>query len=405
LNFIDSQWSIALPPELQPFIKLVLGAPALQQRLACIFETDSFVAESLSIAAEHSIPIDADMLKRATQPMPLGIGRFGPAPITCSGWPPVSWLPTQSVATGGAPDIDWLWVGERPLLQPFFEDDVRCVSSLPFNRIFRIRTTLETVIAGTETETTLPLKGMIFHMSRCGSTLLAQMFAAVPENCVSSEPEPLDGVTQWVQLSDIEPQLADKAIRAIVAALGRDRANNATRHVIKLAPWQTFALPLMRSAFPDVNWLYLYREPIEVMVSVMHRPGLHTVTGLLPAEVSGNAGHDSKSAEEFAARVLAEMGQTVLGNWELGGGLLVAYPDIIEAATGAVIEHFGIESVGEDTALMRSAAIRDAKMPEQKFASDTQRKRAEASDAMINAVELYLKPIHHQLIELSLKSD
>lgn len=404
LDFNDSQWSFALPPELHPFIKLVLGTPALQERLASILETDSFIAESLNIAAEHNIPADADILRQVTQPMPMGIGRFGPAPITSFCWPPAFWMPTQSVATGGAPDIDWLWVGNGPLSRPFFEDDVRSAASLPFNRIFRIRTTLETVIAGAETEKTLPLKGMVFHMSRCGSTLLAQMFAAVLENCVSSEPEPLDGVTQWVQIAGIEPRLADKAIRAIVAALGRDRGNNATRHLIKVAPWQAFALPLMRSAFPDVNWLYLYREPVEVMVSVMHRPGLHSVTGLLPAEVTGNAVVGSASAEEFAARVLAEMGKTVVEHWELGGGLLLAYPDIIKAATGAVIEHFGIESVAEDTALMRSAAIRDAKIPEQKFASDTQRKRAEATEAMINAVELYLKPIHHQLIELTLKS-
>ena len=404
MELSGSHWAIALPPELHPFIQLVLSAPELQRRLSSILETNAFITEATAIAAEHSIPIEADILKRVTRPMPMGIGRFGPAPIACSGWPPASWLPTQSVATGGAPDIDWLWVGDGPLSRPFFEDDVRSAASLPFNRIFRIRTTLETVIAGAETEKSLPLKGMIFHMSRCGSTLLAQMFAAVPENCVSSEPEPLDGVTQWVQLAGIEPRLADKAIRAIVAALGRDRGNNATRHVIKLAPWQTFALPFMRSAFPDVNWVYLYREPVEVMVSVMHRPGLHSVTGLLPVAVTRNAGVGSASAEEFAARVLADMGKTVLDHWELGGGILVAYPDIIDASTGAVIKHFGIESVAEDIELMRSAAIRDAKMPEQKFASDTQRKRAEASEAMINAVELYLKSIHHQLIELTQKS-
>jgi hypothetical protein len=404
MELSDSHWAIALPPELCSFIRLVLNAPELQRRLSSILETNDFITEAMAMADEHSIPIDAGMLKQVTQPMPMGIGRFSPAPITCSGWPPACWLPTQSVATGGAPDIDWLWVGERPLLQPFFEDDVRSASSLPFNRMFRIRTTLEAVIAGAETETTLPLKGMIFHMSRCGSTLLAQMFAAVPENCVSSEPEPLDGVTQWVQLADIEPHLAGRAIRAIVAALGRDRANNATRHVIKLAPWQTFALPRMRSAFPDVNWVYLYREPVEVMVSVMHRPGLHTVDGLLPAQMTGNAGAGSASAEEFAARVLAAMGETVIGNRESGGGMLIAYPDIVDAATGPVIKHFDIADSDEDTALMRSASMRDAKMPEQQFAADSVRKRTEASEAMIGAAEIYLEPVHHHLIGLARKA-
>ena len=115
MAFMNSQWSIALTPELHPFIKLVLGASALQHRLASILETDSFIAESMNIAAEHNIPIEADMLKQVTRPMPMGIGRFGPAPITSFGWPPSSWLPTQSVATGGAVQIgighalDLLW--------------------------------------------------------------------------------------------------------------------------------------------------------------------------------------------------------------------------------------------------------------------------------------------------------
>lgn len=400
MESMESRWAIALPPELHPFVALLLDSPALQRRLATIAETDAFIAEAVRTAAEHNIPIDPQMLQQVTQPMPMGIGRFGPAPITCSDWPPAGWLPTQSVATMGPPDMDWLWIGDRALSQPFFEDEVRIAASMPFNRIFRIRTTLETVIAGAVAEPELPLKGLIYHMSRCGSTLLAQMFAAVPENAVSSEPEPLDGVIQWIRLADIDPPIADRAIRAIVSALGRDRGNGATRHVMKLAPWQTFALPLMRSAFPDVNWVYLYRDSIEVLVSVMHRPGLHTVAGLLPEQVTANAGDGSTSLEDFAARVLAAMGEKVIKYWDKGGGLMVAYPDIVELTTGAILSHFGIAESEENAALMRSASKRDAKMPEQTFASDGARKRTEASAAMIGAAEHYMEPVRRQLSEL-----
>jgi hypothetical protein len=401
MEILTSRYAISLPLELHSYVTLVLDSPGLQRRLAMIADTDAFIAESIEIADEHNIQIDSVILAQMTRPMPMGIGRFGPAPITCSNWPPARWLPTQSVATGGAPDIDWLWIGDRYLSRPFFEDDVRIAASMPFNRIFRIRTTLETVIAGAATETELPLTGLIYHMSRCGSTLLAQMLAAVPENAVSSEPEPLDGVTQWACLGDIEPRVAGKAIRGIVAALGRDRGNGAVRHVIKLAPWQSFALPLMRSAYPDVNWVYLYRDSIEVMVSVMHRPGLHSVPGLLPDRVTGNAGVGSTSLEDFAARVLAAMGKTVIEHWDMGGGLLVAYPNIVESATGPILSHFGIVEVDGHIALMRSASKRDAKMPEQAFASDGERKRTEASAAIIAAAEQHLEPVRRQLSELA----
>lgn len=398
---VNYNWSFALPLELHAFVHLVLENPALQFRLAPIAEADAFVSESMLVAAEHDIDLDPACLHGAIRPLPMGLDRFGPPPISCAGWPPPNWLPAHSVATGAAPDVDWKWFGDRRLMRPFFDDDVRVASALPFNRIFRIRTTLDSVIAGAKSEPSLPLKGLIYHMSRCGSTLLAQMFAAVPENAVSSEPDPLDGVIQWVQLADVEPQLANDAIRAIISALGRNRTNGQQQQLIKLTPWNVFALPIIRAALPQVNWIYLYRDPIEVLVSVMHRPGLHSVAGLLPDQITNAAGQGSSSQEEYAGQVLGAMGKTVLDHWHLGGGLLVAYPDIVDAATSGILTHFGIEAADDAFASMNMASRRDAKMPEQSFASDAAQKRADASPEMVAAAKRAMDPIHRQLIELT----
>ena len=67
--------------------------------------------------------------------------------------------------------------------------------------------------------------------------------------------------------------------------------------------------------------------------------------------------------------------------------------------------HFGIAGMDEDTGLMKTASRRDAKMPEQQFATDSERKRTEASDAMIAAAELFLEPVHQHLIGLEEQTD
>lgn len=399
-------WQFSVPSELHPFFDQVLTQPDLQKRLAPIFEADAFVDEAMKVADESGIVLDQPQLASLMRPDPLGLGRFAAAPITCTGWPPAGWIPARSVPTGGAPAFDWLYLGDRPLLHSFFEDEVRVAGALPFNWLFRIRTSLDTVIAGVESEVALPLQGLIFHMSRCGSTLLAQMLAAVPEIAVSSEPEPLDGVINWARMNQIDQEQALVALRAIVAAIGRDRGTGARRHIIKLDAWHAFSIPLIRAAFPAVNWVHLYRDAVEVMVSTMQQPGVHTAPGMLPECVTGFAVDINMSREEFAARVLGGIGQSIIEHINLGGGLLVAYPDIIAAAIGPIASHFSLSLNDCRIAAMLAAAQRDAKDSGQNFLDDSARKQVIAveSDALRNAAERWMTPVEQELRDLSRRS-
>lgn len=391
---------IALPEELHPFVMSVLTHPKLQQRLAPIAEMDAFIEEALKVSYENGVALDRAMFTNAMRPDPIGLGRFASAPMTFSGWPPSGWLPTRSVPTDGTPAMDWLWFGSERLSRPFMEDDVRTASCLPFNRLFRIRTTMDAVIAGSRRELHIPLRGLIFHMSRCGSTLLAQMFAAVPEYIVSSEPEPLDAVIQWLRLANIDEEVGATALRAIVAALGRDRQNGAQHHIIKVDAWHAFFLPLFRAAFPDVNWVYLYRDATEVMVSTMQQPGVHTAPGVLPESIVGFALDSCGTIEHYSARVLGEIGNSVLRHWHLGGGMLIAYPDLVKAATNAVPGHLNVDLNDSAIALMMATAKQDAKSPQQHFSNDILRKQTMATVAINEAAERWMLPVQIELDQL-----
>ncbi|MFM5948693.1 MAG: hypothetical protein ACKOPM_05595 [Novosphingobium sp.] len=393
--------AINLPDDLHPLVGLILQNPDLQDRLGAEIEADRFVSAALASAGEHGLAVQEASLRAVLRPDPLGMGRFGPAPIEMSDWPPSGWLPTRSVFTPDGPAFDWLWFGDKPLNQPFFEDDVRRASALPLNWLLRIRTGLPALIAGAENHQSLPLHGLVFHMSRCGSTLAAQMLGAVPGHAISSEPEPLDAVLRWSAESGASLDQAIAAIRAIVAALGRVRIQGGTRHFIKLEVWHTLFLPLLRQALPQVNWIYLHREPTEVLVSLRDMPSHHIIPSVIPPGYFGLSEQPDLHPDEFAPFLLAHLGSAVADHWQLGGGLVLDYPEIRAAMPGRVAEHFGLSLSESELALMDQASTRDAKDPGKAFADDTARKRAAAGPDIISAADHWLRPVRDRLMTLA----
>lgn len=380
------------------FRSAVIGNPALQQRLGAIEVPDLFEAEMAAAAAELGIVLDPlAITDGAFAPDPLGLSRFQSAPVELDRWPETGWLPVRSVATGGAPAFDWAWFGDRHLGEPFYEDTVRRMASRPFSLAFRTRTGLDALIAGAAAEETLPPDGFIFHMSRCGSTLAAQVLAAVPDHVVVSEPPPLDAVIQWVTTSGVPFDLQVAALRAIVAALGRNRTGALRRYFLKLDAWHILSLPLFRAAFPDTPWVFLYRNPEEVMVSHLRMPGLHFAGGgMMALGLDADPGANA-SIEEHGARVLAQTLRAAVQYHPLGGGLLVEYSDLPDALNASIPAHFGFIPDAGERAAFALAKSRDAKEPDRAFSPDSQRKRADVTPIVADVVARHLRAPYEQL--------
>jgi hypothetical protein len=389
--------TIDLPLELHEFVRLVLRGPEHQRRLAPLLEDSAFITEAQILAAEKGIALDRGILADVLKPDLIGAARYAPAPILSSQWPPDGWIPTRSVPTGAAPAFDWLWFGDRQMTKSFFEDEVRGAAVRPFNWLFRIRTNMDALISGAGGADSAPLKGIIFHMSRCGSTLVAQMFAALPDVIVCSEPEPLDAVMNWIQSCRVETATATTALQSIIAALGRTRGTGATAYIIKTDAWHSLALPLFRAAFPTVNWVYLFRDSVEVLVSMANKRGIHMLPNG-PIAALANVHYDpDKPLDDYGAKVLARYGEAVLAHWDLGGGMLVDYPEIIAAAPTLIADHFDLVLDPAQIARMAAAAGRDSKMPRESFTSDSAAKQAAASDVIRQAAALWMDPVERQL--------
>lgn len=390
----------ATPEPLHGFMRLVLERPELQARLAPILEPDAFESEARAIAAEYGVTLPDGPLQGLFAPDPLGLSRWQNAPVMADCWPAGGWLPTRSVP-GDPPAFDWSWLGDRKTDAPLFEDDVRRAGAFPFDRMFRTRTSLDVLIEGARTADTVPLSGFVFHMSRCGSTLLARVLGAPPRNLVASEPEPLDAVILWAEQSSAPYDLKVAAVRAVVAGLGHRRGADWQHFFIKLDGWHILSHRLLRDAFPDVPWVFLHRDPVEVVASLEAMPGLQSVPGLLPEALMGIENAHEMPQDEYGVRVLAQFCRAALVHAEQGGGLIVDYDRLVEAALDAIPCHFGLTPDPADRAAMEAATRVYSKNPAATFVPDSQQKRAAASERTQQLAQTHLAELRRALLALA----
>lgn len=384
---------------IEGLVAAVFADERLAASLAALSDPAAFAASMLRIAGDSGVALEPAHLDAAGND-PLGLSRWSPPRLAGRTVPPRHWLPIQVNAASDV-TVDWAWFGPAPLRESFYEDSIRRTLRSPFARLFRYRTGLDDLIAQADAIPSRMPDGFIFHMSRCGSTLVAQMLAALPHSIVVSEAAPVDTVTQLARATESRAgDHAARALRAIIATLGRCRAGDERRYFVKLDSWHALALPLYRRAFPRVPWIFLYRDPVEVLVSQMRQRGTQMLPQVLPPRLYGIDDDAAIPDEDYCARVLAAICNAAADNAGLGGGLMIDYRELPSAATSRIMPHFGIAAGADEQAAMLATAAHDAKSPSQPFEADGAAKQREASEAVRHAADRRLGDIYRRLTRL-----
>jgi len=141
----------------------------------------------------------------------------------------------------------------------------------------------------------LPVRALVFHSSRCGSTLLARLFAAEGSTRVFAEP-PVLGRFLWRFAEQLGRGEMQRELAAFVRAFGLAPTPNELGVVIKLPSWALLFLEPLRACFPNTPFAYLLRDPIQVVASIRdyqpiflgrsNRPRLAAAFGGDPATAS-----------------------------------------------------------------------------------------------------------------------
>jgi len=309
------------------------------------------------------------------------------------------WTPIHVAWRGGRPVVDWCHTEGVDFTEPFFTETVQRCLQHPFRLLFRHETTIERVGRHVAEHPGLPPAGFVFHMSRCGSTLVAQMLAAVPEHLVLSEPGPVDSV---LRAALVQPALIDEEratwLRWIVGALGQGHEGQS-RLFVKFDAWSALELRLVRRAFPDVPWLFLFRDPVEVLVSQSRQYGGQVIPGVLPAQMFGLTPATAAGLPlvEYAARVLARICEAAL-TWEHHPLVTFAdYADLPELVVTDLLPAWSVTLREPDIARMAEAGSRDAKNPYIAFDPTDPNRRTSPSPAVEAAAERWLRPLYERL--------
>jgi hypothetical protein len=307
------------------------------------------------------------------------------------------WIPIRVVETQELPVVDWCHVGTTRLVEPFFEQTIEKCVRQPFNLLFRHQTSLEALAEWQEVRPGLAPDGFIFHMSRCGSTLLAQLLAALPQNIVVSEAPPIDSILRGRFGGATEEQKMTW-LRGLLSALGQRRNGDEKQFFVKFDSWHTINLPLIRRAFPDVPWIFLYRDPLEVMVSQLKQGALHTVPGLIDLDLPGldRAFAAQMPAEEYCARVLGQICAVGLEQLQ-SGGRAVNYLELPDAVWTSLRDYFNLDWSDEELDRMRQVTQFDAKNPSLFFAPKSAEEQKAASPLVREMSACWIEPIYREL--------
>lgn len=244
--------------------------------------------------------------------------------------------------------------------------------------------------------------GFIFHESRVGSTLVANMLASVPTNLVYSEPSVPAHVIHLCKNAGCSEETTVRLLRMAILAMGRSHHHD--HFFIKFSSSTVVDMDLILKAFPETPWAYIYRDPVEIIVSNFQRgrggPCIRAKKNA-PKAVQDILETDRRGAsrvsdEEYCAAHLTMLCQAALEQMELPGskGHAVAYETLVEDVLRVLVPgHFGVSMNSEETARMtaQSELYSKARTGETVFQGDTEQKQERATQAMQVAAEKYLK--------------
>jgi hypothetical protein len=135
---------------------------------------------------------------------------------------------------------------------------------------------------------TVPPTVFIFHVSRCGSTLAAQLLSLNEENIVLSEVPFIDEVLRWRNLLPNADEAGTlQLLQASIASYAQKRSGKEKRLIVKADSWHVLFYKQLRKLYPQTPFILLYRKPDEVIKSHQKLRGMQAVQGVIEPQLFG----------------------------------------------------------------------------------------------------------------------
>ena len=310
------------------------------------------------------------------------------------------WLPVDAVVVEGRPGLWWMEMSGVSLTEPFFEQTVERAKANGKTR-GELFTEFDALLQLEPSFDSVEPTGFIFHSSRCGSTLIANACRAIAGSIVLSEANAIDKlIARFVTDSDgIKESLYSVFLRGVVRALGQRRNGNEQHLFVKFACCSFAQLERIRRIWPRVPWIFLYRDPIETIVSNLadvppwlqdnDRRVLASIAGVTPNAVA------EMSLEELCARTIGSF-YTKAHSLADENSMLLNYNQLSVAVISSILNFFKVSPAAEELATIARAGSLYSKDGTRTFVADAEAKQKLATDrvreaAAAWAIEPYLQ--------------
>jgi hypothetical protein len=199
------------------------------------------------------------------------------------GWIPIKLYPEDSSLI-----CRWLYVGNKDFTEPFFDETISaCRAQFSENGHLKRSMSSTDILADWSTEMdVIEPTAFIFHISRCGSTLISQMLGMQPSNIILPEVPFFDDLLRYGKKQDCMPEILPQ-LKAAIGLYGAKRNEDQQQLFIKPDSWHIHFYKELRALFPTVPFFLLYRKPDEVIRSQQKKRGMQALPNYLEAEIFG----------------------------------------------------------------------------------------------------------------------
>jgi hypothetical protein len=200
---------------------------------------------------------------------------------------PAHWIPYRLITQETEPLVQWLYTHGERFTEPFFDETIqKCRARRSYEQLKNSVSSLSLLTNWATSLSSLPPSGIIFHVSRCGSTLLSQLLSLSPQHIVLSEVPFFDELLRWQRNNDVPQQARLQQLEAALK-LYTVPYQGETHCFIKPDSWHIFFYPLLRQLFPATPFFLLYRHPAEVLRSQQKQRGMHAIPGFIEPSLFG----------------------------------------------------------------------------------------------------------------------
>lgn len=199
------------------------------------------------------------------------------------------WIPYNLVYHDNKAACEWLYLDNEPFTEPFFADTVWACRSRDINRKKqKVVSSLDMLPEWGNGIDHVQPSAFIFHVSRCGSTLLSQFLSLDQKHIVLSEVPFLDQLLR-IPFDDKYDMvsLSQEWFQTAIPFYARKRNGTEQHLFIKTDCWHIFFYRRLRQLYPDTPFILLYRSPDEVFRSQQKQRGMQAVPGIVQPWIMG----------------------------------------------------------------------------------------------------------------------